>query len=661
MLELFKIFGTLEMKGADKANQELDGVDKKAKGLGSKMGNAAKKIGKAGAVVGGAMAGIGTAAFAMTEKVTGAFDDISKGAQRLGVSTDFYQEMDFWASQNGLSHERMEKAIGRFNQRLGQATNGNERYSTALQDLGVNLDDVKNGSLSTEDAFAQSIQTLSEMESQQDQVNLATELFGTRMARDMLPALQNGALSIEDARKKAQELGIVIGEDSLSAGVKFQDTWDQMKRSLTTFGQQVFSQLIPVFQTMLDWIIANMPTIQGIFSTVFGVVQTVFGTLVSWIQTTVTWLQAFFTTNQETVTGIWTAIQEYFTLIKDFWMGIWNEIKAFWTENGQAILNNAMTVFNSIWETVKVAFDFIKTIIQQVLSYVVPFIQTQLARIQQFWDQNGQQIMQAVQNAFTIIQNIIQTVMPIVQNIISNAWNIIQSVFNAAVGIIMGIIKTLASLLTGDFEGIKEGLTQIWESLWDGIKGIVGGAWDLLSGAFSNLWDSVKGWFGDLKDKAKDWGKNFIDGFISGIKDMGQKVANAAEDVVKKAGEFLKFWSPAKKGEGRYITHWGRNMVDGFLDGVRDEEDSAGVAMQNVIKRMNPGRLNMNTTVSPSDVGNVSMTPTRQNEIQQSSTEVLLQQILAALQDGKNIFLDGEILNKNNNERNALETVGRFF
>lgn len=275
ILELFKIGGILELIGVDKANKELDGLDNKSKGLGSKLGAFAKKTAKGAAVVGGAAVAAGTAAFAMTNKVTGAFDDISKGAQRAGVSTDFYQELDYWAGQNGVSHGQMEKAVGRFNQRMGQAQNGNEKYAGALQQLGVDMDAVRNGTLSTDDAFAQSIKTLSEMESEQDKVNLATEMFGTRMARDLLPALQDGSLSLEDAKKKAEELGIVIGEDSLDQAVKFQDTWDDLTRSFGAFGQKILAQLMPAFQTMMDWILDNMPMIQAIFQTAFDIIGVV--------------------------------------------------------------------------------------------------------------------------------------------------------------------------------------------------------------------------------------------------------------------------------------------------------------------------------------------------------------------------------------------------
>lgn len=652
MLELFKIAGKIDLEGVDKAEKDLGRIDKKAGGFGSKFGGVAKTVGKAGLAIGAATAAAGAGAFAMVEKVTASFDSISKGAQRLGVTTKAYQEMDFWASQNGISHQQMEKIVGRFNQRMGMAQNGNEKYSEALKQLNVDMDAVKDGTLSTDDAFAQSIKTLSEMENQQDQVNLATEMFGVKTARDLLPALQDGSLSMEEAKQKAQELGIVIGEDSLNAAVKFQDTWDRLKRTFTAVSQSLMAELMPVFQTMMDWVLANMPTIKAVFKTAFDVIGAVVGTVVEVIKTVIGWFTTFYETTKETTSGIWTAINEGFTQIRDFILTIWEGIKTFFQQNSQAIRENfvsaynaikdtVITVFNTvretittvlqsvweiiqtIWQSVKeywqtsgqemmtnaqetfqairdavqTAFEYAQQIIQQVLGYVVPFIQEQLARIQQFWEQNGEQIMQAVENAFKFIQAVIEFVMPTIQNIIENAWNIISAVFEAAVGIIMGIVQTLAGLLTGDFESIKEGLTTIWESLWSGIQGVVEGAWGLLSGAFSTLWGSIEGWFGDLKDDALDWGKNMLDGFVEGIRSKISDVQAAASDAVSAAGDFIKFWSPAKKGEGRYIRHWGRNMIDGFLDGVRDEEDNAGKAMENVVKRMNPGELNLRTNI----------------------------------------------------------------
>ncbi|PJH58699.1 hypothetical protein CVR97_28370, partial [Salmonella enterica subsp. enterica serovar Typhimurium] len=108
------------------------------------------------------------------------------------------------------------------------------------------------------------------MTNTQEQSALASELFGTKLSRDLMPALQDGALSLDDARQKAEELGIVIDGDAIDAASKFGDTWDNIKSSITAFGQSLIAQLMPAFQTVMDWVIEKMPAIQ---STIGGVLS----------------------------------------------------------------------------------------------------------------------------------------------------------------------------------------------------------------------------------------------------------------------------------------------------------------------------------------------------------------------------------------------------
>src|SRR5690625_2199323 len=195
----------------------------------------------------------------MTKKVTDSFDNIAKTSAKLGVSTDAYQEMEYWASQNGISVSAMERAVGRLDQRIGMAADGNEKYANALERLGVDMESVKDGTLETEDAMATALQTLSQLESETEKSAAAAELFGTRMARDLMPALQDGSLSFEEAKEKAEELGIVIDGETLEAAEEFNDTWDDLTRSMSAFTQQAIAKLMPFFQSLMDWVIDHMP------------------------------------------------------------------------------------------------------------------------------------------------------------------------------------------------------------------------------------------------------------------------------------------------------------------------------------------------------------------------------------------------------------------
>ena len=123
-MEIFKLVGRILVDG-EEANKSISKTDGNAKKLSSRLGDGIKTAGKWGLGLTTAAVGVATSAFAMTQKVTEGFDKISKGAQKVGITTDAYQEMDYWASQNGLSSDNMEKAVGRLNQRIGMAADGN--------------------------------------------------------------------------------------------------------------------------------------------------------------------------------------------------------------------------------------------------------------------------------------------------------------------------------------------------------------------------------------------------------------------------------------------------------------------------------------------------------------------------------------------------------
>src|SRR5690554_3274128 len=100
-MEVFKLFGRI-LVDDEEAQKSLSKTDKNTKSLGDRLRGGIKTAAKWGAALVTAGAAAGAAMFGLVNKATQAADAIAKGAERVGVSTDFYQEMEFWASQNGL-------------------------------------------------------------------------------------------------------------------------------------------------------------------------------------------------------------------------------------------------------------------------------------------------------------------------------------------------------------------------------------------------------------------------------------------------------------------------------------------------------------------------------------------------------------------------------
>ncbi|MGN4946781.1 phage tail tape measure protein [Bacillus cereus group sp. MYBK104-1] len=207
--------------------------------------------------------------------------------------------------------------------------------------------------------------------------------------------------------------------------------------------------------------------------------------------------------------------------------------------NVQALIATAAPVIMGI---IGATIDFIKNVWSTILPYIMPllldvlsFVNGIISQISAFWQQNGTQIVQAVQNAFSMIQSIISFVMPVVMSIIQSTWGAIKNIIQGAVNIIMGIIKFFASVLTGDFSGMWEGIKQIFNGaiqlIWGLIQfsfvkqifGAVKGLASSFGSTISSMWTTVVGYF-----------KTFVKEPIASVVRMAVDIGEAAMKIKDK-------------------------------------------------------------------------------------------------------------------------------
>lgn len=192
-----------------------------------------------------------TAIGGLAVKAASTGDAVAKGAARMGVSTDAFQEMDFWASQNGLSIEQLEKSVGILNTRVGQAAAGNRKYASGFEDIGVAIHDAEGNLRSTEDVMKDTIAALRDMDDPAERAAATAELLGDRYARDLLPALEDGAISLDEAAARAHELGMVMDKDAVDGSVAFTDALDEAKREAGALFRDVGANLLPLLTDQL--------------------------------------------------------------------------------------------------------------------------------------------------------------------------------------------------------------------------------------------------------------------------------------------------------------------------------------------------------------------------------------------------------------------------
>jgi phage-related minor tail protein len=302
-----------------------------------------------------------------------------------------------------------------------------------------------------------------------------------------------------------------------------------------------------------------------------------------------------------------------------------------------AFRNNVQAIWQSISAVIQSVMATVMSVVTTVMSAVWSFISSIVSQITAFWKQNGDQILAAAQNVWTVISAIIQVAMtiikgvmwlvwPLIKSLIVDTWNAIQNVINGALKIILNVIKLFAALFTGD-----------WQGVWDAIKGILSGAvqalWGLINlwfvgkilgvfkifgrGALSALqlaWDGIKSATSSAFRAVVDFitkplqgiklfeiGKQIISGLINGIKGMAGEVWNTvkgiADGVTGAFKKLFKIHSPSHVMRDEIGFNVGEGVRVGMLDSLQGIGQAAQKMTQAALPKIpNPETANQQTT-----------------------------------------------------------------
>jgi len=420
-MRIFELFGSI-MVDSSKADKSIAKTGKGAEGLSTKMGKGIKTAAKWGLALGTAAIGIAAAGTVMVNKFASVTDELDKTSMKMGISTDALQELRYAMGQVGVNQTTMDKALQRTNQRLGEAAAGNKKYQDALVELGFSIDDVKNGQLDTDAVFMQSIDTLNGMENGQKAAALAAELFGVKTAQELMPAIEAGTLSIEELRAKTHELGGVISEDGIAAGVLWSDTMDTMKTMMGGVFNSLATQLLPTFQIFLEWVMDKMPVIQSVTKTAFDVAGTAITNVSNFVQD-----------------NIIPIFKSLFKLIVD------NKDKI------EVVLSTALNVLTTAFGAVKKAVQFVIDNMNVLLPVIIGITAAVTA----------QMIINALVTAYKAWQTVTktQTALQWLLNIALNANPL--GLVALAVGVLVAAIYSLYK----NFDKVTSAIKTAWEWL----------------------------------------------------------------------------------------------------------------------------------------------------------------------------------------------------
>ena len=104
-------------------------------------------------------------------------DQIGKTADKVGLSTDALQELNFAAEQSGVSARTANMAWQRFARRAGEAAQGTGELVKVFEELGISTRDAEGSLKSTEELLYEYADAVANAETQQDKLRLAFKAF----------------------------------------------------------------------------------------------------------------------------------------------------------------------------------------------------------------------------------------------------------------------------------------------------------------------------------------------------------------------------------------------------------------------------------------------------------------------------------------------------
>lgn len=251
-MELFKLLGTVAIDNSD-ANNALEST-------GSKLKKSIATVGKWGLAFGAAAVAAGTAMVGFASKAAAVGDRVDKMSQKIGISREAYQELDFVCSQAGTSVDTLQMGVKTLTNQMQAAADGTDSAVEIFHKLGVSIYDA-NGQLKDQETMMwEAMQALQNMENQTEKAALANDLFG-RSGSELMPLLNGASGSIEAMREQAHELGLVMSDEFVDDSVAFTDTMDQIKRSVSAMGTSILGKLLPHIQSLGAKFVEIVPVI----------------------------------------------------------------------------------------------------------------------------------------------------------------------------------------------------------------------------------------------------------------------------------------------------------------------------------------------------------------------------------------------------------------
>lgn len=535
-MDLFKLIGTIAIEGSEEANSQIDSTTEKASSFGQTLTSGIGTVAKWGtAVVAGATAVVGGLTAVATNSAS-AGDRIDKMSQKIGISREAFQELDFICSQSGTSVETLQMGIKSLTTAMDGARSGTATNVEQFERLGIAVTNADGTFRSQEDVMWETMSALQGMEDQTEKARLATELFG-RSGTELMPLLNGEAGSIEEMKQQAHDLGLVLGDDLIDNAVNLTDSLDQTKRAFQSMGIQIGGALMPIIEKASDYIQQAIPYISSIIERLSPILT---GMLDRLLPPLMDLGEQIFPILFDLLEQILPPVTEIVEAILPVVVNLVQMLLPPLVEIVQMLLPLLMSLIEPLLPLLQPILALLQPFIDLLMLLLTPLIELLNAILPPLISIISELVQSVIEGflvpAITALVDLIsgvlnvafESIMPVIQNVM----NVIVSVWNTIKDTVFSVVNAIGQGISTGFNNIKTVITTIMNAVWSYIQTI----WNTIKTVISTVVTTIKTTITNGFNQAKQTVTNIF----NSIKNTIQSVMDSAKNIVSSAIEKIK-------------------------------------------------------------------------------------------------------------------------
>lgn len=386
--------------------------------------------------------------------------------------------------------------------------------------------------------------------SQTEALQIATDLFGAKAAPAMVKAIQDGRISFDQLANSIQDWNGSV-ENTFEATLDPIDEFKTTLNELKIVGADLVNAAAPLIKSLAE---GMKNAVSGLRSAWEGLSPQMQETIIklAGVAAAVGPVLAVVGKLTGVIGGIMTKAPQIMSIIgtlKGAISGLWGLIAAHPIVAAAAA---AVGLFTLLYTKCEGFRNFINGFVSGIVNVVtgaIEGIKTAVSRV-------GDALQQTVNDNNAKMQAAYEEHGGGMEGIAAATWEGIKAKYTFG-------FDFLNNLTGGKLDGIKQ--------MWEDLKGkIIEKAGEAIRGAiqaFNQFGDYIV----NLKNSALNWGRDLIQNFINGIKQMWDRAVQTVSDFAQMIKNFLGFSEP-KEGPLSNFHTYAPDMVDLFVKGLRDNQ-----------------------------------------------------------------------------------------